>query len=39
MNVEYVNEVMEDVRNKVLKHYAKEAIENLKNGKKKNLQK
>ena len=34
MNVEYVNEVMEDVRNKVLKHFAKEAIENLKNGKK-----
>ena len=35
MNVEYLNEVMEDVRNKVLKHFAKEAIENLKNGKKK----
>ena len=35
MNLEYLNEVMEDVRNKVLKHFAKEAIENLKNGKKK----
>ena len=34
MNVEYVNEVMEDVRNKVLKHFAKEAIKNIKKGKK-----